>query len=90
MFMVYGEPFFGIHECLCFAGQAISGGKAVIDVSYFGIHVHQENHDLCEETPCPIEVGDFILSHNQVLPGFTPPVSFTSVRCVLFLKLISG
>ncbi|XWS73806.1 hypothetical protein CRYUN_Cryun02cG0160800 [Craigia yunnanensis] len=58
-------------------GQAISGGKAVIDVSYFGIHIHQETHQLCEETPCPIAVGNFVLSHNQVLPGFTPPGSYT-------------
>ncbi|MBA0704175.1 hypothetical protein Golax_016447 [Gossypium laxum] len=58
-------------------GQAISGGKAVIDVSYFGFHIHQETHPLCEETSCPIAVGNFVLSHNQVLPGFTPPVSST-------------
>ncbi|MBA0604917.1 hypothetical protein Godav_017543 [Gossypium davidsonii] len=58
-------------------GQAISGGKAVIDVSYFGFHIHQETHPLCEETSCPIAVGNFVLSHNQVLPGFTPPGSYT-------------
>ncbi|XWS28491.1 hypothetical protein CRYUN_Cryun25bG0074200 [Craigia yunnanensis] len=58
-------------------GQAISSGRAVIDVSYFGIHIHNENHELCEETSCPIAVGDFVLSHNQVLPGFTPPGSYT-------------
>ncbi|KAK8697683.1 hypothetical protein V6N13_113822 [Hibiscus sabdariffa] len=58
-------------------GQAITGGKAVIDVSYFGVHIHQETHSLCEETSCPISVGNFVLSHNQVLPGFTPPGSYT-------------
>ncbi|GMI92278.1 hypothetical protein like AT3G11780 [Hibiscus trionum] len=58
-------------------GKAITGGKAVIDVSYFGIHIHQETHDLCEETSCPIAVGNFVLSHKQVLPGFTPPGSYT-------------
>ncbi|XP_022753727.1 putative phosphatidylglycerol/phosphatidylinositol transfer protein DDB_G0282179 isoform X2 [Durio zibethinus] len=58
-------------------GQAISGGKAVIDVSYFGVHIHQENHELCEETSCPIAVGNFVLSHNEALPGFTPPGSYT-------------
>ncbi|XP_039041243.1 putative phosphatidylglycerol/phosphatidylinositol transfer protein DDB_G0282179 [Hibiscus syriacus] len=57
--------------------KAIIGGKAVIDVSYFGIHIHQETHDLCEETSCPVAVGNFVLSHNQVLPGFTPPGSYT-------------
>ncbi|PPR99220.1 hypothetical protein GOBAR_AA21459 [Gossypium barbadense] len=57
-----------------FAGQAITGGKAEIDVYFFGFHIHQETHDLCEETSCPITVGNFVLSHNQVLPGFTPPL----------------
>ena len=57
------------------SGQALSGGKVVIDVSYFGWHVHSETHDLCGETACPISVGDFVLAHSQVLPGFTPPVS---------------
>ncbi|XVE59690.1 hypothetical protein DITRI_Ditri05aG0066100 [Diplodiscus trichospermus] len=58
-------------------GQTISGGKAVIDVSYFGIHIRQETHQLCEETSCPIAVGKFVLSHKQVLPVFTPPGSYT-------------
>ncbi|GLT48640.1 hypothetical protein SLA2020_222510 [Shorea laevis] len=57
--------------------QAISGGKLVIDVSYFGVHVHTETHELCEEASCPIAVGDFVLSHSQTLPGFTPPGSYT-------------
>ncbi|KAK8345186.1 hypothetical protein V6Z11_A07G131100 [Gossypium hirsutum] len=56
-------------------GQAISRGKAVIDVSYFGFHIYQETHPLCEETSCPIAVGNFVLSHNQVLPRLTPSVS---------------
>ncbi|KAL5763647.1 hypothetical protein ACOSQ2_016241 [Xanthoceras sorbifolium] len=57
--------------------QAISGGKVVIDVSYFGVHVHKETHDLCEETSCPISVGNFVLSHKQTLPAITPPGSYT-------------
>lgn len=56
-------------------GQSISGGKLVIDVSYFGVHIHSEVHDLCDETLCPISTGDFLIAHSQVLPGFTPPVS---------------
>ncbi|GKV35021.1 hypothetical protein SLEP1_g43341 [Rubroshorea leprosula] len=59
------------------ADQAISSGKLVIDVSYFGVHVHKETHDLCEEASCPIAVGDFVLSHTQTLPGFTPPGLYT-------------
>ncbi|XP_016704285.2 putative phosphatidylglycerol/phosphatidylinositol transfer protein DDB_G0282179 [Gossypium hirsutum] len=57
-------------------GQAITGGKAVIEVYFFGFHIHQETHDLCEETSCPITIGNFVLSYNQVLPGFTPPGSY--------------
>ncbi|KAK9279008.1 hypothetical protein L1049_012683 [Liquidambar formosana] len=55
-------------------GETISGGKLIIEVSYFGVRVHTENHDLCEESSCPISVGNFVLSHAQTLPGFTPPV----------------
>ncbi|GAV85736.1 E1_DerP2_DerF2 domain-containing protein [Cephalotus follicularis] len=59
------------------AGEAIEGGKMVIDVSYFGWHVHSETHDLCAETSCPVSTGDFVVSHSQVLPGFTPPGSYS-------------
>eukprot|EP00262_Sarcandra_glabra_P011139 TRINITY_DN26861_c0_g1_i1.p1 TRINITY_DN26861_c0_g1~~TRINITY_DN26861_c0_g1_i1.p1 ORF type:complete len:155 (-),score=16.38 TRINITY_DN26861_c0_g1_i1:241-705(-) len=57
--------------------EPISGGKLVIDVSYFGFHVHTETHDLCEETLCPIASSDFVLSHSQSLPGYTPPGTYT-------------
>ncbi|KAI4322494.1 hypothetical protein L6164_022184 [Bauhinia variegata] len=55
----------------------ISGGKLVIDVKYFGVQVHQETHDLCEEVSCPVASGNFVLSHTQTLPSFTPPGSYT-------------
>ncbi|WCJ34165.1 MD-2-related lipid recognition domain-containing protein [Euphorbia peplus] len=58
-------------------GEAISGGKVEIEVSYFGLHVHSETHDLCEESSCPVAEGDFILSHTQVLPGYTPPGAYS-------------
>ncbi|GMY24125.1 putative phosphatidylglycerol/ phosphatidylinositol transfer protein DDB_G0282179 [Fagus crenata] len=58
-------------------GQAISSGKVLIEVSYFGVHVHTEKHDLSEEISCPIAVGNFVLTHSQTLPGFTPPGSYT-------------
>ncbi|KAK6944132.1 MD-2-related lipid-recognition domain [Dillenia turbinata] len=58
-------------------GEAISGGKLVIEVSYFGVHIHTETHDLCSETSCPVLAGDFLIAHSQVLPGFTPPGSYT-------------
>lgn len=47
----------------------------MIEVRYFGIHVHSETHDICEEVSCPIEAGNFVLSHAETLPGYTPPVS---------------
>lgn len=56
-------------------GKAVSSGKLVIDVSYFGFHIYSETDDICGKTSCPISSGDFIISHSQVLPGFTPPVS---------------
>ncbi|CAL0316896.1 unnamed protein product [Lupinus luteus] len=66
-------------------GEALSGGKLVIDVSYFGWHIHSETHDLCEETSCPVSDGDFVIAHSQVLPIFTPPGSYS-----LKLRLYDG
>lgn len=54
----------------------------MIYVSYFGIHVHSETIDLCQETSCPISPGNFVLSHKQTLPSFTPPVS----QCYIHAK----
>ncbi|KAM7276900.1 hypothetical protein ACFE04_018766 [Oxalis oulophora] len=59
------------------SGKNLSGGKVLIDVSYFGVHVHTETRDLCEDSSCPIAAGEFVLSHSQTLPGFTPPGSYT-------------
>ncbi|KAM7522640.1 hypothetical protein LguiA_012542 [Lonicera macranthoides] len=59
------------------SGEALSGGKLTIDVSYFGVPVHSETHDLCEETSCPVSAGKFVLSHTQTLPSFTPSGSYT-------------
>ncbi|KAL8505248.1 hypothetical protein ACS0TY_016466 [Phlomoides rotata] len=55
----------------------ISGGIIKIDVSYFGFHVHNEEHELCEGTLCPIPSGDFVLSRSIVLPRITPPGWYT-------------
>ncbi|XP_041028126.1 putative phosphatidylglycerol/phosphatidylinositol transfer protein DDB_G0282179 [Juglans microcarpa x Juglans regia] len=59
------------------SGKAISGGTMVIDVSYYGWHIHSETHDLCGETSCPVSTGNFVVSHSQELPGFTPPGSYS-------------
>ncbi|XVF47031.1 hypothetical protein PTKIN_Ptkin03bG0076400 [Pterospermum kingtungense] len=72
--VVRGQP--ATFKISASTGQAISGGKAVIDVFFFGLRIHQETHQLCEETSCPISVGNFVLAHKQVLPGFTPPGSY--------------
>ncbi|KAM3687832.1 hypothetical protein ACJW30_10G105400 [Castanea mollissima] len=68
---------FLIFYFILFICKPISSGKVVIDVSYFGVHVHTEYHDLSEEISCPIAAGKFVLSHSQTLPGFTPPGSYT-------------
>ncbi|OMO89042.1 hypothetical protein CCACVL1_08048 [Corchorus capsularis] len=57
-------------------GQAISGGTAVIDVFYFGMHVDHEPYDFCEETSCPIPVGEFLISHHPEFPAISPPGSY--------------
>ncbi|EXC12977.1 hypothetical protein L484_016907 [Morus notabilis] len=56
-----------------YTGEAISGGKLVIDIKYFGVHIHQETHELCGETSCPVSAGSFVISHTEALPAFTPP-----------------
>lgn len=56
--------------------QSISEGKLLIEVAYFGFYIHSETHDICGETSCPA-TGDFVISHSQVLPGITPPGSYT-------------
>ncbi|KAK4345833.1 hypothetical protein RND71_036009 [Anisodus tanguticus] len=64
--------------------ENISGGKLVIDVKYLFLHVHQESHDICKETSCPVS-GDFVISHSQALPGMTPPGSYT-----LTMRMVDG
>ncbi|KAL7225899.1 hypothetical protein ACSBR1_021116 [Camellia fascicularis] len=59
------------------ADEAISGGKLVINVAYFGFHIYSETDELCGKTSCPISAGDFLISHSQDLPGFTPPGTYT-------------
>ncbi|WZZ62528.1 hypothetical protein YC2023_062635 [Brassica napus] len=58
--------------------NVISKGKLVIEVSYFGWHIHSETHDLCDETNCPVAIGDFLVAHSQVMPGYTPPYNKTN------------
>ncbi|KAI3870302.1 hypothetical protein MKX03_029691 [Papaver bracteatum] len=57
--------------------QELQGATLVLEVKYFGFHVHSETPDLCDKTECPVKTGDFVISHSQVLPGFTPPGSYS-------------
>ncbi|CAN6203066.1 unnamed protein product [Urochloa humidicola] len=56
--------------------KTIEKGKLQIDVKYFFFYVHSETRDICGETTCPA-TGNFVLSHGQTLPSFTPPGSYT-------------
>nr|CAB3503837.1 unnamed protein product [Digitaria exilis] len=57
--------------------KSIEKGKLTIDVKYFFFYVHSETRDICGETTCPAS-GEFVLSHEQTLPSFTPPVRFST------------
>lgn len=59
-----------------FSDKTIKTGKLQIDVKYFFFSVHSETRDICGETTCPA-TGNFVLSHGQTLPSFTPPGSYT-------------
>ncbi|CAL5401876.1 unnamed protein product [Camellia sinensis] len=37
--------------------EAISGGKLVIDVAYFGFHIYSKTDELCGKISCPISAG---------------------------------
>ncbi|MCD7455226.1 hypothetical protein HAX54_027438 [Datura stramonium] len=67
--------------------ENISGGKLVIDVKYLFLHVHQETHDICEETSCPVS-GDFRISHSQALPGI--PSFFVDSSDPFVIALFTG
>nr|VDC72840.1 unnamed protein product [Brassica rapa] len=64
--------------------NVISKGKLVIEVSYFGWHIHSETHDLCDETNCPVAIGDFLVAHSQVMPGYTPPAHLNFMLFYLY------
>ncbi|KAJ6914522.1 hypothetical protein NC651_016711 [Populus alba x Populus x berolinensis] len=65
--------------------ESITDGKMRVDVRYFGFPVYSQDHDLCEETSCPVTSGNFVVSHTEELPGFTPPGSYS-----LTMKMING
>ncbi|CAK7342087.1 unnamed protein product [Dovyalis caffra] len=58
--------------------EKITGGILRVSVRYFGLPVYSEDHDLCVETSCPVTGGNFVVSHSQELPGFTPHMTIDS------------
>ncbi|KAL0857734.1 hypothetical protein Bca101_062888 [Brassica carinata] len=46
--------------------NVISRGKLVI-----------ESHDLCDEIKCPVAIGDFLVTHSQMLAGYIPHGSYS-------------
>ncbi|KAK1354521.1 ML domain-containing protein [Heracleum sosnowskyi] len=73
--VVSGQP--ATFKISASSGQPISGGKMSLQVLFLGITVHSESHNICEKSSCPISAGKFVLSHTQVLPGITPPGTYT-------------
>ncbi|KAL6647855.1 hypothetical protein ACP70R_015292 [Stipagrostis hirtigluma subsp. patula] len=72
--VVRGEP--AKFKISASTDKTIEKGKLVIDVKYFFFQVDSETHDICGETTCPA-TGEFVLSHEQTLPSYTPPGSYT-------------
>ncbi|XP_057740527.1 agamous-like MADS-box protein AGL11 [Arachis stenosperma] len=88
-----------IQACIAIFGlaEAIYGGEMVIDVSYFGRHIHSETtrangrtHKLCAETSCPVSIGDFNVAYTQVLPGFTCKLLQSFGSYSLKMKMFEG
>ncbi|CAF1950617.1 unnamed protein product [Brassica oleracea var. botrytis] len=64
-----------------FTWWAVTDDRPFLNISYtndiyvvyivpFGWNIHSETHDLCSETTCPVETGDFLVAHSQVLETF--------------------
>jgi hypothetical protein len=58
------------------AGEPILSGDLIYEISYAGIGEPAIfHHALSEETPLPVAPGHFLLTHTELLPAYTPPVS---------------
>lgn len=53
-----------------------------VDEHRFFLDFYYNPRDICGEISCPA-TGDFVLSHEQTLPGFTPPGSYT-----IYMKMV--
>jgi len=63
------------------AAEPIESGDLIYEISYVGVEGPPATflHDLCEETPCPVPAGNFMLVHTELLPPVTPPVSLPHI-----------
>ena len=61
------------------AGEPILSGDLIYEISFPGIEGQPAifHHALSEETPLPVTPGHFLLTHTELLPPVTPPVSFS-------------
>ncbi|KAK7320528.1 hypothetical protein VNO77_30080 [Canavalia gladiata] len=74
--VVRAEPF--TFEIAAYTGEPIPSGDLVYQISYAGIEGQPAtfHHDLCEEAPCPVPAGNFMLIHTELLPAVTPPGTY--------------
>jgi hypothetical protein len=72
-----------------FLGKTIEKRKLDIDVKYFFFYVHLEPRDICGESSC-LATGDFMLSHQQTLPGFTPLVRSLCTSNIITCSVLSA
>lgn len=61
------------------ADEPIHSGDLIYEISYAGIEGQPAifHHALSEETLLPVHPGSFLLTHTELLPPVTPPVSIT-------------
>ncbi|KAL9316130.1 hypothetical protein ACSQ67_017131 [Phaseolus vulgaris] len=71
-----GVPF--TFKIPAYTPEPIQSGDLIYEISYVGVEGPPATflHDLCEETPCPVAAGNFLLLHTELLPPVTPPGTY--------------
>ncbi|QCE01473.1 Immunoglobulin E-set [Vigna unguiculata] len=71
-----GVPF--TFKIPAYTPEPIESGDLIYEISYVGVEGPPATflHDLCEETPCPVPAGNFMLVHTELLPPVTPPGTY--------------
>ncbi|CAJ1971148.1 unnamed protein product [Sphenostylis stenocarpa] len=71
-----GVPF--TFKIPAYTPEPITSGDLIYEISYAGVGGPPATflHDLCEETPCPVPAGNFLLVHTELLPPVTPPGTY--------------